>query len=79
MRPGHRVGLDAEGRHGEGVDDVGRRHQHAGHRVDRHDQFVVDGQQARILGEVGLAGGGAVALSARISELKESGSSIWYS
>ena len=79
MRPGHRVDLDAEGRHGEGVDDVGRGDQHADHRVDRHDQLVVDGEQARIDGAVFLAGGGAVAVLRGCAELKESGSSTWYS
>ena len=78
MRPGHRVDLDAEGRHGEGVDHVGAGDQHARHGVDRHDQLVVDGEQARIGRESALPAA-CRSLSARIAELKESVSWFWYS
>ncbi len=46
--PRHGVDLDAEGRHGEGVQHVRRGHLHLDHLVDRHDHLVVGGKQARL-------------------------------
>ncbi len=47
-RPGTGVDLHAERRHGEGVDDVGAGDLHADHLVHRHDNLVIDGEQARL-------------------------------
>jgi hypothetical protein len=46
----HGVDLDPEGGHGEGVDDVGARHQHVHHLVHRHHHLVVDGEKPRLVG-----------------------------
>ena len=48
--PRHGVDLDAEGRHGEGVQHVRRGHLHLDHLVDRHDHLVVGRKQARLPG-----------------------------
>ena len=47
---GNGVDLDAERRHGEGMDHVGAGDQHVHDLVHRHDHFVVDGEQARLAG-----------------------------
>ena len=52
---GHRVDADAEGRNGEGMDDVGGGDLDADLLADRHDRLVVDGQQPDVaLGRVDL-------------------------
>src|SRR4051794_22810119 len=56
------IDLDAEGRHCESVNDIGRGggHENANRLVDRQNQLVVDGQKTRIDRLVFLAGGCAV-------------------
>ncbi len=48
-RPGIGVDLDAEGRHREGMDDVGGGGLHAHDLVHGNHHFVIDGEQARLL------------------------------
>ena len=47
------------------MDDVGAGNQNTDHFTDGNDQFVVDGEQARIGGLVGLVGFGTLVFLAR--------------